>query len=98
MTLRRALYIALLFGFALILSGCGGAQNPLQFDNDVHPFLDGMWDGLTILIAFIWDLVSRKNYGINSGSSNLWYEFGYLVGVGVFFYFLYGARLFIKRR
>jgi hypothetical protein len=90
---KYLLYLAAAAGICLLVTGCGGAQNPLEFTNATHPFLDGFWDGAAIVVAFgaealaALNLIKDQGYGLfDPGQRSFAYDFGYFVGTGSFFY------------
>ena len=91
---KYLLYFVILAGLCLLLAGCGGPQNPLQFDGTGSAFFNGLWDGITILIAFVMEVaVNHHKYGIyNVHQHSIAYDVGYLLGAGGFVFG--GIRIF----
>lgn len=78
----RLSYIALPLGLAVLVAGCGGAQNPLRLDTPpTHSFFDGMWDGFTLPVVLLMRLARSRDYGWISNSPADAYYIGYLFGV-----------------
>ncbi len=80
--------LAILVLGTMLLTACG-TPNPmtntaLESTGKVYGFWNGLWDGLTAIFAFIGNLFGG-HFGIyqvyNNGG---WYDFGFLLGVGVF--------------
>lgn len=65
---------------ALAITGCGSPNDSTT--NVDADFLNGLWDGMTAVFAFIGNLFGGR-YGVyevhNSGG---WYDFGFLLGIG----------------
>ena len=83
---KYLLYLVILAGLCLLLAGCGGNQNPLQLSGAAKPFWNGLWDGITIVIALVMELVSdHQKYGIYDAHQHARaYDVGYVLGVGGF--------------
>jgi hypothetical protein len=96
---KWVIYGLLAAALMLLAAGCGGAQNPVRFANHSHPFFSGLWDGLTILVGLVFEVLGSDRYGIYAVSSNSnWYDFGYLIGVWIFLGLFAGAGFFRVRR
>lgn len=75
--------LALTALIALVFIGCG-STNPLEGAGGNYGFFSGLWDGFTVLFAFIgkmfgadWNIYEVTNNGN-------WYNFGFLIGSGGF--------------
>ncbi|MEK7470586.1 MAG: hypothetical protein AAB622_01080 [Patescibacteria group bacterium] len=85
---KKKLVIVALFLLALALTACATA-NPLtgvalEQTGKVYGFWNGLWDGWTAGIAFLFNLFGG-HYGIYQVHNNgNWYDFGFLLGVGSF--------------
>lgn len=81
---------------SLLLSGCGGPQNPLRVSTGVHgPIINGLWDGYTYLFALAAEVLVNTKYGIyNTAHHGPVYDCSYAIGIGLFLLTLY----LIKRR
>lgn len=86
---RKMFYVfCLVLLGALILTACG-SPNPmrgtaLEETGKVYGFWNGLWDGLTAVLAFIGNLFGG-HYGIYQVHNNGgWYDFGFLLGIGAF--------------
>ena len=82
--MKRVLLCVLLL-VILTLVACAPAANPAAGKgSDLAGFWQGLWNGFTVLFTFLISLFN-KNVGIyevhNSGG---WYNFGYLLGVMMF--------------
>jgi hypothetical protein len=96
---RRLFYCFILAGMCLLLVGCGGPQNWTQIGPEVHPFLDGLWDGITVVLAFgaevlaALELIDDRGYGIfDVQQTTFAYDLGFMLGAGGF---LFGGFRFI---
>jgi hypothetical protein len=71
----------------VLLAACG-TENPMKNvplgeTNRVYGFWNGLWDGWTAIFAFIGNLFGG-HYGIYQVHNNgIWYDFGFLLGIGV---------------
>jgi len=77
--------LAVLLVSTLLLTACGFA-NPLRGiantdTGKVYGFWRGLWDGLTIVFAFIGGIFSHRwnLYMVNNNGG--WYNFGYFLGL-----------------
>lgn len=82
---RHHIALAIAILAVALLTGCAPAANPTAgTGSDPAGFWLGMWHGFTVLFTFIVSLFNH-NVGIyevdNSGG---WYNFGYLLGVMMF--------------
>ncbi len=64
----------------LLFAGCG-STNPLEGSGQNFGFLSGIWDGFTILFAFV-----GKIFGMNINiyevqNNGNWYNFGFIIGL-----------------
>ena len=77
--------MVLAFASTLLLASCAAAANPVAGGSDSAGFWLGLWQGFIAPIAF---LVSLFNHAVgiyevhNNGA---WYDFGYIVGLTIFF-------------
>jgi hypothetical protein len=72
----------------LLLSSCG-TENPLQNvpleeTGKVYGFWNGLWDGITAIFAFIGNLFGGHWSIYQVHNNGGWYNFGFLLGIGVF--------------
>ncbi len=83
--MRAALVVVLLLALAGCAAGVNTQVGTVNAEGVVAGFWRGLWHGLIAPIAFVVSLFS-KNVGIyelhNNGG---WYNFGYLIGLSVFF-------------
>lgn len=69
----------------LLLAGCAATANPAAGGSDSAGFWSGLWQGFIAPIAFLVSLFSHS-VGIHEVRNNgAWYDFGYIVGLTVFF-------------
>lgn len=72
-------------GVVLLLAGCAAGANPISAGRNAPGFWLGLWQGFIAPLVFV---ISLFNHGVgiyevhNSGA---WYDFGFLVGLSVFF-------------
>lgn len=86
--MKRRRLLGLLIILVLLLGACAAGSNPqvdvAAADGDVAGFWLGLWHGIIVPFTFIVSLFS-DNVGIyevfNSGG---WYNFGFVLGAGVF--------------
>lgn len=82
---KYLLYFIILAGLCLLLAGCGGPQNPLRFGGAEQPFWNGLWDGMTIVITFVLELIGDRKYGIyDVHQHTVAHDFGFVVGASGF--------------
>jgi len=82
----RNLRIFLFLAFIFILSGCAESvdiENCLP--EKVYGFWHGLWHGLIALITFIISLFDEDVAMYASNNNGGWYNFGFLIGVSIFF-------------
>jgi hypothetical protein len=87
--MRRALAIAAVFVALLMLAGCVAGPNT-EVDTpdeqgDVAGFWHGLWHGFILLFTFIASLFSDNVDIYEVHNSGGWYNFGFLLGVMIFF-------------
>lgn len=73
------------FGVILLLAGCAAGANPVAAGGSAPGFRLGLWQGFIAPIAF---LVSLFNHAVGIDevhNGGAWYDFGFLVGLSVFF-------------
>ena len=75
----------ILLGFIFFLTACAPAQNVHECITDTpFNFLGGLWHGIIAPISFIISLFKEEVavYAVNNTGG--WYDFGFLLGAGVF--------------
>ena len=100
--MKKKIVVLAVIGFVLILmmAACSTPNPlknvPLEKTGKVYGFLDGLGNGVTAVFAFIGNIFEDSRYNIYQVHNNGgWYNFGYLIGVGVFFG---GISYWISRR
>lgn len=79
---RRLVYPMALAGFALLVAGCGGQQNPVRLDaSSPSRFFDGFWDAITVPVVFVLDLVRDQDYRYYATAGSDVYALGYGLGI-----------------
>lgn len=87
--LRKAAVLVAVLLMLLLVSGCVAGPNDLadtpDEQGDVAGFWSGLWNGFIVLFTFVaslfWDDVGIYDVH-NSGG---WYDFGFVLGVMIFF-------------
>jgi hypothetical protein len=97
----------LLAGLTLLLSGCGGNQNPYQVDTGSTPAIfNGLWDGLSMPFVFVFkDAFGKGGYALYSRGAGYMYWIGWVIGaaaililiIGIVSKILYRLRLAMRR-
>jgi hypothetical protein len=88
---------------ALVLSSCAPGPNTVQKTADeegkIAGFWRGLWHGLISPITFIISLFSRNTNIYEVHNSGSWYNFGFVIGAGLFLQGgILGSRRARKRR
>ena len=103
MPYKRLCSAVVLIIMTVLISGCGGPQNPLQVDSIhlsgvVGKLVNGLWDGFWAILGLIFELFSSK-YGVYDTSRNsLLYDLGFVVGLLFFCSLFFGGRKVYYRR
>jgi hypothetical protein len=83
----KVVAIALLL--CVVLAGCAPgpnfAQNVPSTSGTIAGFFHGWWHGVISPITFVWSLVDPRVHIYEVHNNGAWYDFGFLIGVGVFF-------------
>ncbi|MCA1781421.1 MAG: hypothetical protein ABR500_06010 [Dermatophilaceae bacterium] len=85
---RPGRYIAAAVGIALVvvlLSACAASPNAAASGSNEAGFLLGLWHGLIAPIAFLVSLFNDAVGIYEVDNTGGWYDFGFLVGVSIFF-------------
>ena len=73
------------WGVIFLLDGCAAGANPVA-DGGIGPgFWLGLWQGFIAPIAFVVSLFNHAVGIYEVHNSGAWYDFGFLVGLSVFF-------------
>ncbi|TMK41955.1 MAG: hypothetical protein E6G56_02700 [Actinobacteria bacterium] len=77
----------------LALAGCGGPNNVAHVDaRHISGFWNGLWDGITAVIAFIAHLFGNRANVYEVHNNGGWYNLGFLLGLGLFLGAFSGPR------
>lgn len=82
---RLALLVVLVLAAALLASCAPGPNSAVVSDGEgVAGFWQGLWHGFIALFTFVISLFNHKVSMYEVNNNGAWYNFGYLVGVMVF--------------
>jgi len=88
MSMKKTLVLFLVIIFVLLLSACAPGPNRLEktpnVEGKVAGFWFGVWHGLVAPITFIVSLFSDKVSLYEVHNSGGWYNFGFVLGAGLF--------------
>lgn len=97
--MKRKGMLAIVILLALLLAACAAGANPqvdiAPADGEVAGFWLGLWHGIIIPFTFIISLFSDTVNVYEVFNSGGWYDFGFVLGAGVF---LGGSGSGAKRR
>lgn len=86
--MRRVLVALCLLALMALLAGCATANPmlnvPAPDTHTVYGFLNGLWDGLTALFAFVGDLFGAHQAIYQVHNDGNLYDLGFLLGIGAF--------------
>jgi len=80
---RFGVFVALVV-VVLVIASCAPGPNPSAGGDDVAGFWTGLWQGFTALFTFIISLFNHEVNIYEVNNSGGWYNFGYLLGVMMF--------------
>jgi LPXTG-motif cell wall-anchored protein len=95
---NRAILIGLIFLTAILSWSCAPGPNAMEKTSDASGepagFLKGLWHGLISPVTFIISLFSKdvRLYEIHNNGG--WYNFGFVLGAGLFL----GGGIFGRKR
>lgn len=73
---------------ALVLGACAAGANPAVDtpapDGDVAGFWMGLWHGIIVPVTFVISLFTENVSIYEVHNSGGWYDFGFVLGAGVF--------------
>jgi hypothetical protein len=69
---------------ALVLAGCAAGPNPAAGAGEAGFWL-GLWQGLILPVTFIVSLFNEDVSIYEVANNGNWYDFGYCVGLSMFF-------------
>ncbi len=86
--MRGAAILGLLFVFVFVFSGCVAGPNELEkspnAQGKVAGFWKGLWHGLIAPITFIISIFTKNIRFYEVHNSGFWYNFGFVLGAGLF--------------
>ncbi|TMK53701.1 MAG: hypothetical protein E6G59_05090 [Actinobacteria bacterium] len=95
---QRVRSVALILTLALVLAACAAAGNTVRSVPNAHGhvagFWLGLWQGAIAPITFLISLFSNHVNVYEVHNNGNWYNFGFVLGAGIFF----GGGAFGKRR
>nr|KEP23627.1 hypothetical protein DA06_06580 [Georgenia sp. SUBG003] len=71
-------------GLAVLLAGCAAGPNPAAGPGEAG-FWSGLWHGLILPVTFIVSLFDDDVTIYEVANNGNWYDFGYCVGLSMFF-------------
>jgi len=87
--MKRLFLIGCLLLLIGLMSACLAGPNRLEQvpdnEGEVAGFLMGLWHGLLSPISFIISVFSRNIRFYEVHNNGLWYNFGFVLGAGLFF-------------
>lgn len=89
--MRKITYIFLLIALLLLLAGCGQSFNDPSlagmYEDGVYKagFLMGLFQGFTLAFMFLYSLMEPNVHIYTVNHIPFWYDFGFVVGVALFF-------------
>ena len=87
--MKRRQLVLLVAGLTLLLAACAAGANPevgvAAADGDLAGFWLGLWHGLIAPIAFLVSLFSDTVNIYEVHNNGNWYNFGFILGAGVWF-------------
>ena len=97
--MRRSIILTAVLIATLVLAGCAPGPNSLEktanAEGKTAGFLLGIWHGLISPVTFIVSIFSRHVRFYEVHNSGTWYNFGFVLGAGLF---LSGGILGRKKR
>lgn len=83
MNKRRQLFLMVLAAVILLSAAC--APGNQRFTDTPAGFWAGLWHGFICLFTFLIGLFNDSVHIYQSGNSGGWYDFGYILGLSIFF-------------
>ncbi len=101
--MKKYAWLGCVLLMVLILSSCAPGPNTVQKTADpegrIAGFWRGLWHGLISPITFIVSLFSRNVNIYEVHNSGSWYNFGFVIGAGLFLQGgIFGSRRARKKR
>jgi hypothetical protein len=86
--MRRSIILTGILVAALLLAGCAPGRNDLEktadADGRTAGFFLGLWHGFISPVTFIISVFSRNVRFYEVHNSGTWYNFGFVLGAGLF--------------
>ncbi len=86
--MRRSIALTVVLIAALVLTGCAPGPNSLEKTADdqgrTAGFFFGLWHGFISPVTFIISVFSRNVRLYEVHNSGTWYNFGFVLGAGLF--------------
>ena len=86
--MKRTLFLTGILIAALVLAGCAPGRNELEktadADGDTAGFWLGLWHGFISPVTFVVSVFSRNVRFYEVHNSGTWYNFGFVLGAGLF--------------
>jgi hypothetical protein len=86
--MRRSIILTAVLIATLVLAGCAPGPNSLEktanAEGKTAGFLLGIWHGLISPVTFIVSIFSRHVRFYEVHNSGTWYNFGFVLGAGLF--------------
>ncbi|GAB4253479.1 MAG: hypothetical protein Kow00129_14520 [Thermoleophilia bacterium] len=82
--MKRPLFLAAVLLAALLLVSCAPGPNPEVGESGGAGFWSGLWHGFIILFTFVISLFRDDVTIYEVANNGSWYNFGYLLGVMLF--------------
>jgi hypothetical protein len=96
---KRKGFLAIVILMVLLLAACAAGVNPevdlAGDDGEIAGFWTGLWHGIILPFTFLVSLFSDNVNVYEVFNSGAWYDFGFVMGAGVF---LGGSGSGAKRR
>ncbi len=85
---KKKLLLFILITAAIVLIGCAAGPNVLEQsvkEDKPAGFLLGLWHGLISLFTFIISIFSDKVNVYEVYNNGGWYNFGFIIGISIFY-------------
>ena len=87
--MRNSVILIFVLMICLLLAGCAAGPNAMQQpkadDNKPAGFLLGIWHGFISLFTFVISLFSDKVNVYEVYNNGGWYNFGFIIGISIFY-------------
>jgi hypothetical protein len=86
--MRRSIALVVILAATLVLAGCAPGPNSLEktanAEGKTAGFLLGLWHGFISPVTFVISVFSRNVRFYEVHNSGTWYNFGFVLGAGLF--------------